>query len=38
MGGLCLLTDTPKYYISRGEYEKAKQVVHKIYKTDGKNG
>ena len=32
------MTETPKFLISKGLYENAKQVVHKIYKTDGNQG
>ena len=35
---LFTLTDSPKYYISKGNYESAKSVIHKIYKTDGNTG
>ena len=35
---LFCLTDTPKYYISKGNYELAKNAIHKIYKTDGNTG
>jgi len=30
-----LRTDTPRFYITQGEGEKAKQVIQKIYRTEG---
>ena len=35
---LLCLTEAPKFYIQSGNYEKAKQVIHKIYKTHGTDG
>ena len=35
---LCFISDTPKFYISKGDFENAKKAIHEIYDTSGMEG
>ena len=35
---LFCLSDTPKFYISKGDFESAKKAIHEIYETSGMDG